>query len=265
MSIYTISKKGLREHNEDNETIFVNLHNTNEEYAKINLYGIYDGHGGKFVSKFISKNLPQYFIKKETSYPLTNKYIINSFKNIQNTLKNKHIDEADFAGSTCILVCDYKFQGKRHLDIMNLGDSRCVISKKNIAQVITKDHKPNWPDEKKRIQKLGGDIYYDGSDWRIGDLSVSRAFGDLDSQPYISQVPDIFRYKVGHNDQFMVIACDGLWDVLDNQTVVNFIVSQCYDMECNRINKKTNIARMLSELALKKGSTDNITIIVIFF
>lgn len=265
MSIYSISKKGIRDQNEDNETIYINLNNSNPQQAKINIYGIYDGHGGKFVSKFLSKNLPQYFTKSELKYPLDSKYIKNTFKNLQDTLINKHPDESNFAGSTCIIAIEYKFESKRYLDIINLGDSRCVISKKNIAQAITKDHKPNWPDEKKRIQKIGGEIYFDGVDWRIGDLSVSRAFGDLDNEPYISQVPDIFRYKIGHNDQFMILACDGLWDVIDNQTAINFILSQCYDMEYNRINKKINIARILADFALQKGSTDNITIIIIFF
>jgi serine/threonine protein phosphatase PrpC len=63
----------------------------------------------------------------------------------------------------------------------------------------------------------------------------------------------------------MILACDGLWDVLDNQEAVNYVITQCYDLEMNRINKKINIARMLAELALQKGSSDNITVIVIFF
>lgn len=265
MSIYSVSKKGVRDQNEDNETIFINLNNADPKLPRINIYGVYDGHGGKFVSKFLSKTLPQYFLKNDITYPLSNKYIRETFTSIQNILENKHEIHSDYCGSTCLVVIEYKYEGKRHLDIMNLGDSRCVISKKNIAQTITKDHKPNWPDEKKRIQKLGGEIYFDGADWRIGDLSVSRAFGDLDSKPYISCIPDIFRYKLSHKDQFMIIACDGLWDVLNPQDIVNFVISQSYDLEGNRINKKINIAKMLAELAIQKGSTDNVTVIVVFF
>jgi serine/threonine protein phosphatase PrpC len=265
MSIYSVSKKGIRDQNEDNDTIFINLNNSNPEFPKINIYGVYDGHGGKYISRFLAKNLPQYFLKKDLLYPLSSKYIKETFTNVQNILEKQHEAQSDYCGSTCLLVIEYKNEGKRYLDIMNLGDSRCVISKRNIAQTITKDHKPNWPDEKKRIQKLGGEIYYDGVDWRIGDLSVSRAFGDGDSKPYISCIPDIFRYRISHRDQFMIIACDGLWDVLNAQDVVNFVVSQSYDLEGNRINKKINIAKMIAELALKKGSTDNVTVLVIFF
>ena len=265
MSIYIISKKGIRDQNEDNDTIIINLDNKDQTKHKINMYGIYDGHGGKFVSKYLSQNLPEYFTNKSTEYPLSGRYIRNSFINLQKKLEKDHPNESDFCGSTCLVAIEYKHEKKRYLDIMNVGDSRCVISKKNIAQVITKDHKPNWPDEKKRIQQLGGEIYYDGVDWRIGALSVSRAFGDLDSKPFISVKPDIFRYKISNKDQFMVIACDGLWDVIDNQEAVNYVISQCYDLEYNRINKKINISRMLADLALQKGSTDNVTVITIFF
>jgi serine/threonine protein phosphatase PrpC len=63
----------------------------------------------------------------------------------------------------------------------------------------------------------------------------------------------------------MVLACDGLWDVLQNQDVVNFVLSNSYDEKNNRINKNTNIARKLAEYAIMRGSGDNITCIVVFF
>ncbi len=265
MNIYSISKRGVREQNEDADTIIVNSDKSESLCAKINMYGVYDGHGGKYISKYLSQNLPKFFLGLDVKYPLSGKYVRQVFRDVQHTLEKDHDEHAEYCGSTCLLVIDYICDKKRYLDIMNLGDSRCVISRKNIANAITKDHKPNWPDEKDRIKKMGGQIYYDGVDWRIGDLSVSRAFGDLDNKPYISCIPDIYRYKINKHDQFMIIGCDGLWDVIDNQEAVNFIVSNCYDEENNRINKKNNIARMLADLALKKNSSDNITIIVVFF
>ncbi len=265
MNIYSISKRGIREQNEDAETIIVNSDKTESLCAKINMYGVYDGHGGKYISKYLSQNLPKYFLGLDVKYPLSGKYIRQVFKDVQNTLEKHHDEHAEYCGSTCLLAVDYINDKKRYLDIMNLGDSRCVISRKNIANAITKDHKPHWPDEKDRITKMGGKIYYDGGDWRIGDLSVSRAFGDLDNKPYISCVPDIYRYKVSKHDQFMIIGCDGLWDVIDNQEAVNFVISHCYDQNGDRINKKTNIARQLADLAITNKSTDNITIIVVFF
>jgi len=265
MNIYSISKKGRREQNEDAETIIINSNNQDADKAKVNIFAIYDGHGGKFVSKYLSENVPKYFLNPSVKYPLSGRYIRESFKTIQSTLEKKHNEEADYCGSTCIMVIDYIYEKKRIIDIINLGDCRSVISRENKANILTKDHKPNWPEEKERIKKMGGEIYYDGCDWRIGDLSVSRSFGDLDNKPYISCVPDIFRYKLTKKDQFIIIGCDGLWDVVDNQEAVNFILTNAYDMEHNRINKKTNLARLLADYAIQKGSTDNVTIIIVFF
>ena len=265
MNIYSISKKGKRDQNEDYETIFINCDGKNTSSQKINLFGIYDGHGGKYVSKFLSEKIPPYFKNLNTTYPLSGRYVRHVFKEIQENLEKNHRDSCECCGSTCLLAIDYIHDKKRFIDVINLGDCRCIISRGNKAHVITYDHKPNWPDEKERIKKIGGEIYYDGVDWRIGDLSVSRAFGDLDNKPYISCIPDVFRYKISKKDQFMILACDGLWDVMESQEVVNFVINNCYDMEYNRINKKINIARLLADHAIQKGSTDNITIIVVFF
>ncbi len=265
MNIYSISKKGRRDQNEDKETIFINSDNRDIKYNKINIFGVYDGHGGKYVSRFLTEKIPQYFKNLNTKYPLSGRYIRSTFKEIQQDLEKNHSDSCECCGSTCLVAVDYIHEQKRFIDIINLGDSRCIISRNNKANAITSDHKPNWPDERERIKKMGGEIYFDGADWRIGDLSVSRAFGDLDNKPYISCVPDIFRYRLNKRDQFMILACDGLWDIADGQEVVNFIITNCYDLEYNRINKKTNIARLLADYAVQKGSTDNITIIIVFF
>jgi serine/threonine protein phosphatase PrpC len=264
MNIYYTSKKGLRDQNEDQETIFINSNNTDKNKKNLNIFGIYDGHGGKFVSKFIAEKLPKYFYNKNIILPLTSKYIKKCFENIQTYLEKKYQDKALKCGSTCIMAIDYIYNHKRIIDIINLGDCRCVISKNNIGLVMTKDHKPHWPEEAERISKMGGKIYHDGYDWRIGDLSVSRAFGDIDNKPYISSVPDIFRHNITSKDQFMIIGCDGLWDVIENQEAVNFILLNAYDKNGNRI-KSSNLANKLADLAIKKGSTDNVSIIIIFF
>lgn len=152
-----------------------------------------------------------------------------------------------------------------YIDIINLGDSRCIICRDNFAIPLSKDHKPHYFEEKNRIQRLGGEIYFDGYEYRIKDLSVSRTFGDIDTEPYITHTPDIHRYRLEKNDQFVVLACDGLWDVLSNQEVTDFILTEGYDADSTRINKSVNIAKKLGEYAIEKGSTDNITIIIIYF
>ena len=140
-----------------------------------------------------------------------------------------------------------------------------MLCRNNIGMALSKDHKPNWPEEAIRIKSLGGEILFDGYDWRIHDLSVSRAFGDISAEPHVTNMPDIYKYKISCDDKFLIVACDGLWDVFSNQDVANFVLENCYDIQTNvRINKHINIAKKLGEFAIAKGSGDNITIIVVF-
>jgi serine/threonine protein phosphatase PrpC len=261
--------KGKRPQNEDKHTAIVNFDNSCKEWegsAPINLYGVYDGHGGKFVSKFLYDNLPQCFLDKRVEYPLKKTFVKQMYEYLQNTLRTQYLKNATNTGSTCLVVIHYKIENCEYLNILNTGDSRAMICRNNIGIALTKDHKPDWPEENARIKKLGGEIVWDGYDFRIKDLSVSRAFGDISAEPFLTCMPDIFRYKLTADDKFIVLACDGLWDVFNCQDVANFILKSCYDMTNNtRINKHINIAKRLGELAIAKGSTDNITIIIVFF
>jgi serine/threonine protein phosphatase PrpC len=263
MNVHSISIKGLRDQNEDKHDIILNSNNNNKKLKNVNFFGVYDGHGGKNVSDYIQKNISNYFLDKKVNYPLSKKHVISIYDNIQKSLKQHKW--AYVSGTTCLIAVHFKYNGNDYLNVLNTGDSRCILCRDNFAMPLTKDHKPNWPEEKHRIEKLGGKIIYDGHDWRIKDLSVSKAFGDLDATPFLSHRADLFRYKLDKNDKFFVLACDGLWDVMTNSDVVNFILLNCYDLLTkNRINKNKNSARQLAEYALKKGSTDNITIIIIF-
>ena len=95
---------------------------------------------------------------------------------------------------------------------------------------LSKDHKPHLFEEKTRIENLGGEIYHDGYDWRVGDLSVSRAFGDMDAAPYVTHKPQIFKYNLKKTDKFLICACDGLWDVIDDQEAVNLVLDGIRNM-----------------------------------
>jgi protein phosphatase 2C len=263
MNVHSVSLKGHRDQNEDQHEIIINTDNRDKTQKNVNFFGVYDGHGGKEISKFIKENLSQYFMDKRIKCPVSKRYVINVYDHIQRILKKN--SSAYYSGTTSLTVLHFKYNGESYLNIMNTGDSRCILCRDNFAMPLTKDHKPHWPEEKSRIESLGGKITFDGYDWRIKDLSVSRAFGDFDATPYVTHRPDLYRYKLDKNDKFFVLACDGLWDVLCNHDVINFILLSCYDKTTkNRINKDVNIASKLGEYAIKKGSTDNITIIVIF-
>lgn len=234
------SLKGKRPTNEDELLIIRD--------KKVSSFAIFDGHGGKFVSGFLKKKLTKYL--KLTSKIFDKTVVRSVFRSVNQELIKNHPREAKSTGSTALLAL---IKGKQIL-IANTGDCRAVICRNGLAIPLTKDHKPSWPEEKKRIQKLKGKVTFDGRDWRIKDLSVSRAFGDLDTVPFITYKPELFTYSVTKDDKFMILACDGLWDVIDNQDAVQFVLA----------NKRQS-AKKLADYALKKGSTDNISIIIAFF
>lgn len=264
MNVYTASLKGLRPQNEDCHISFNNIDGRDKRYNNINMYAVFDGHGGKQVSTFLKEHLPKFFIDKRIKYPVSKKYIYNVYDYLQNSIAKHAFSK--HTGSTALVVIQFKSNNVDYLNVINIGDCRCVLCRDNFGMPLTKDHKPQWPEEFNRITKLGGNIEFDGFDWRIKDLSVSRAFGDVDATPFVTHKPDLFRYRLDKNDKFMILGCDGLWDVLANHDIVNFVLMNCYDSTLTtRINKNVNIAKKLAEYALKKGSTDNISLVVVFF
>ena len=264
MNVFVHSLQGRRKQNEDTHVIIMNSNNKNTKIKDINLFAIFDGHGGKPVSDFLKTALPKYFINKKVQYPLNKDYVINVYNALQNELKTKPFSKN--TGSTALVVSHFKSGESTYLNILNTGDSRCILCRDNFAMPLTKDHKPNWPEEYCRITELGGKIEFDQYDWRIKDLSVSRAFGDLDATPYVTHLPDLFKYKLDKSDKFIIICCDGMVETLSNSDAVNFVLLKCYSKDTKtRINKNINIAEELANYAFKKGSGDNISIIVVFF
>jgi serine/threonine protein phosphatase PrpC len=258
INIYFTSITGRRVSNEDEHTIITNLTNKNDNFNNINLFGIYDGHGGDKVSKYLSEVIPLYYCGKDRKYPFSKKYHDNVFIDIQNKILK--LKEGNISGSTCLLNIMYKYNDELHFNTVNLGDSRLVIvyNSGNHKQ-ISNDHKPDDKIEKTRIEKIGGEVYKDSEGvYRIGDLSLSRAFGDGDNAPYISQTPDVYYNKVTKNTKYIVMACDGLWDVIENKDLFELL-------ESYKSNNSKNLAVNLANEALKKGSYDNVSIIIIEF
>ena len=265
--INNYSLQGRRTRNEDQHISILNINNEDKKILPINLICVFDGHGGKAVSTYLRNTLPKMILKKSKKINVYNSnkqvlkyYFAKLFDNIQLSLKKKHPIIASRCGSTVLCGIHYLDQNKNQKLIMvNVGDSRAVLAtNKNQAIPLTIDHKPNLKSERKRIEELGGKIKFDGVDWRIKDLSLSRAIGDLDTYPYVTHRPEIFKYNINKNDKFIIFACDGLWDVFTNIQAVNFV---------NRLLKKKytgNIAKQLCEEAIKKGSYDNVTVTILF-
>ncbi|XP_064957687.1 probable protein phosphatase 2C 52 isoform X2 [Musa acuminata AAA Group] len=151
--------------------------------------------------------------------------------------------------STAVLI------GK-HLYVANVGDSRAVISKTGKAIPLSNDHKPNRSDERKRIEDAGGVVTWTGT-WRVGGiLAMSRAFGNRLLKQFVVAEPEIQEQVVDEELEILVLASDGLWDVVANEDAVSLV----------RVEEEPEAAaRKLTETAFSRGSADNITCIVVRF
>ncbi|XP_072382982.1 probable protein phosphatase CG10417 isoform X2 [Diabrotica undecimpunctata] len=117
------------------------------------------------------------------------------------------------------------------LYVANAGDSRCIVCRDGKAIDMSFDHKPEDEPERERIVKAGGSVTGDG---RVnGGLNLSRAIGDhaykqnkdlSDKEQMITALPDVKTLTINPvEDEFLVLACDGIWNFMSSQEVVDFI------------------------------------------
>jgi serine/threonine protein phosphatase PrpC len=252
------SIQGHRPHMEDTKRIVkISLPYINTCYAVI----LCDGHAGELCSKYIIKELP--------------KLIQINFKNIENTdniieiitnlvfqLDNNYKKMNDLSGSTCILTIFLD----ESIYIVNIGDSRTVIGNtKNQVLLNTIDHKPSLTKESNRIIKNGGKIMFQDTERiYVNDnakgLAISRVIGDLHYKGGNVVVcnPDIYKRDILQENEFIILASDGLWDVITNHDAVKFV----NELLQKEIYSLRHIAKKLVNYALLSGSMDNITVII---
>lgn len=217
-------------------------------------YGLYDGHGGRKVADFAAENLHKNVISALQGINDVRAALRKGFEEL-----NAQLDSVTFdvrrQGSTAVvaLVRDGT------LAVANLGDSRAVVSHAGKAIALTEDHKPDRADEKARIEKLGGKVIEYGVPRVQGVLAVSRALGDKALHPYVSFEPEIRQKKLDHDDEFLIIACDGVWDVVTNQEAVDIVKQVLSDCTID-LNKAADALR---DEAFNRGSGDNISVIIV--
>lgn len=161
----------------------------------------------------------------------------------------------------------------------NVGDSRAVLSRNGTAIDLSRDHKPCDPKERERIEGVGGSVVWHGHVdpdgvpipgaglYRVnGNLAMSRAIGDRSERPAVSAAPEISVVPAGgaDHDDFLVIATDGLWDVMDSNDVCAYVHALLELERDGEDIERDDVALMLVEEALRRGSDDNITIVVVW-
>lgn len=221
-------------------------------------YGVFDGHNGTDAASFTKKNLLKFIVE---DFPFPNgvkRAVRNAFVKADDALADsKHLDRSSGTTALTALILG------RTLLIANAGDSRAVLGKRGRGIELSKDHKPNCTSEKLRIEKLGG-VIYDG--YLNGQLSVARALGDWHIKGYkgstcpLSSEPELEEMVLTEEDEFLIIGCDGLWDVMSSQCAVTIVRK-----ELMKHNDPEKCSRVLVTEALRRNTCDNLTVIVVCF
>lgn len=144
-----------------------------------------------------------------------------------------------------------------------VGDSQAVLVRDGTAIDVTPPHKPDDDREINRIESLGG-IVVKSDCYRVnGLLAVSRAIGDASYKPYITADPEVRVETLKGSEDFMILACDGLWDQVDCDDATQMVYETIQDSN-DPVEAAKSVAACLVESAKNQGSADNITVIVVF-
>ena len=217
---------------------------------KFSLFGIFDGHGGNDVVKYIKNRLPEIIkanITKNDNYDSIENNLTSSFHKIDEELK---FYDSEHTGSTATILL---FQDNI-VYCANVGDSTAFIVYDNFIKKISIDHKCTDPKEEERILLNGGKITKNRV---MGQLVLSRCLGDLYCKKYgVSNIPDISVNKLEGNVKYVVVASDGVWDVVKENELLQ--------LSKNRKNAE-GFCKDLVKLAIDKDTKDNVSCIVISF
>ncbi|GBF93966.1 phosphatase 2C-like [Raphidocelis subcapitata] len=241
------------------------LHDAAELPACAGFYAVFDGHCGASAAQFaaaraLGRVVHSLHFPREPAAALTDAFL--SIEAEYEAVVSRGAAAA--AGTTALAALVW---GGRVV-LANAGDSRAVLSRRGKAIELTTDHKPADPVERSRIESAGGYVCEDGL--LCGELAVSRALGDYHLAALkragsragtgpLTAEPEITDYRLaGPDDEFIILGCDGVWDVFPSQRAVEFARQ--------RLRLHNDPARCAEELvaeALRMHSSDNLTVVVI--
>jgi serine/threonine protein phosphatase PrpC len=255
------------------EDIHVILPEGSWELNEFTYLAIYDGHGGRDMVDFLQHTLHHNFAM-ELQPEITSIHLPKDIPRIKEALERAflitdiqaHKFGISRSGST-VAVC-LIHSSSRTLISANVGDARIVLgsNSSNIAKSTTtairlsRDHRADDPEEVMRIEGAGGFCLKGRV---VGVLAVSRSLGDFGLKRYVIAEPYIRVHSysespssslVPSSDEFVILACDGLWDVITDQQAVDLVQSSQ--------RPKNEAADELIQYAMQNGTTDNVTVIV---
>ncbi|RMZ78437.1 hypothetical protein DV737_g3886, partial [Chaetothyriales sp. CBS 132003] len=193
---------------------------------RISFFGVYDGHGGEKVAQFAGEHLHKIVAKQDAfAKGDMDQALKEGFLATDRAILNDARYEDEVSGCTASVG----ILTKKHIWVANAGDSRTVLGVKGRAKPLSYDHKPQNEGEKARISAAGGFVDFGRVN---GNLALSRAIGDFEfkksadlspEQQIVTAFPDVIQHEITEYDEFLVIACDGIWDCQTSQAVIEFV------------------------------------------
>jgi serine/threonine protein phosphatase PrpC len=216
-------------------------------------FGVYDGHGGRGAVNFVQEHLHVNF-REQMDLGLEPEQAWHAA--YLKTDADMASADVGYSGSTAATAFIRTDGEKRFLHTANCGDARIVLCREGKAMRLTTDHKGTDQAEVKRIQDAGGLVVLN----RVsGILAVTRSLGDLKMKEYVIGDPYCESHELLPTDALLIVACDGLWDVVGDQEVCEFVLQPGDDGPMTA----QALANRLLVKAIKQGTTDNISIMVI--
>lgn len=234
-------------------------------------YGVFDGHGGSEAAAYLRRSAVRLFFE-DTDFPSSEAalkgddcccFLERAEESVRRSFLQADLELADddTVGASCGTTALTAMVFGRHLLVANAGDCRAVLCRKGEAVDMSEDHRPSHVAERRRIEKAGG---YVDDGYLNGVLSVTRALGDWEmklprgsASPLIAE-PEFRRARLTDDDEFLILGCDGIWDVMSSQQAV---------CEVRRgLRRHADPARCASELvkeATRLHAVDNLTVIVV--
>ncbi|KDP45879.1 hypothetical protein JCGZ_15323 [Jatropha curcas] len=219
---------------------------------ELGLFAIFDGHLSHIIPDYLRSNLFDNILKEPDFWTEPKNAMRRAYR-ITDTMILEQAADLGKGGSTAVTAI---LINCHTLVVANVGDSRAVICKNGVAKQLTVDHEPSA--EREEIENRGGFVSnFPGDVPRVdGQLAVARAFGDKSLKEHLSSEPDFAKELIDDDTDFIILASDGLWKVMTNQEAADAI---------KNIKDARSAAKHLTEEALNRKSTDDISCIVVKF
>ncbi|CAH2222639.1 phosphatase 1E [Pelobates cultripes] len=219
-------------------------------------FAVFDGHGGVDAAIYAAIHLHVNLVRQEIFPQDPAEALFRAFRTTDECFVKKAARENLRCGTTGVVA----FLRGNMLHVAWLGDSQVMLVRNGQAVELMKPHKPDREDEKHRIEALGGCVVWFGA-WRVnGSLSVSRAIGDAEHKPYICGDADSYTTVLDGSEDYLILACDGFYDTVSPDEAVKVVSDHLKENN----GDSSMVAHKLVASARDAGSSDNITVIVVF-